>query len=197
MVVIRPGKTRTSPVSESGNPSEKGKNSMWLWKTELKKNTKHHICFIVLPHTKCKIRSDRSETSCSQHKKLRTAWLSRMQAHSRAGHYPLVTVLYQAVNCGIVRHLWLLHNSDEVMEAWRHNGINADILADGMRFSGKWWYCRWYYYHHVFDDILICVCLSTLRFCLQVQQAYTEKYPTRLEFYWNPSHVNPHCMYRV
>lgn len=37
MVVIRPGKTRTSPVSESGNPSEKGKNSMWLWKTELKK----------------------------------------------------------------------------------------------------------------------------------------------------------------
>lgn len=81
MVVIRPGKTRTSPVSESGNPSEKGKNSMWLWKTELKKThqTPHLLYRVASYKMQNKVRR---ETSCSQHKKLRavrrTALWNRM-----------------------------------------------------------------------------------------------------------------------
>lgn len=37
MVVIRPAKTRTSPVSESGNPSEKGKKQHVTLKDRVKK----------------------------------------------------------------------------------------------------------------------------------------------------------------
>lgn len=55
-----------------------------------------------------------------------------MHKHSRDGYYPHLTVLYEAVNRVIVRHLWLLiHSSVKVMEACSYNSINVDILADG------------------------------------------------------------------
>lgn len=56
----------------------------------------------------------------------------------RGGYYPRLTVLFEAVNCVIGRHLWLLiHSFVKEMEACRYCRIIVDILADGTRPSGR------------------------------------------------------------